>query len=474
MNKYEKILIIIFSAVISVLFLFKVTNMAFASSKYPFIKLAMVMFLLAVTIVLLVLKRKEYFVYLFLLSYPFLTIEIKSISLLEIFSCILLIIFFKEIIFYIRNNRDIFRVPFFIIAFSIIYTTLFANYPKPAFEKALILLSLFNIYIILSICFRSRVNRKTASVMLFAVLLLCVAISAIQIVFGISSVKLFLGDYNQNVGLHRYVKRIPSVFQEAQTAGLYFAFMTFLGAGFNAVFFKNKWFVKIFLVASLFALLTTGTRIAILSLLCGFIFFQCITMSFKKMFVFLLLTVSLLIAGSTIYNHVIPYQTKGRFESHALGKSFLFRYKLWAESFPIITHNPFGVGMGGENIYDAGFAQGVHFLYGFKSDPNLRGFTHFENTYLDILYSLGIVGFVGILMFFIKFFTAGFSCNRLITDPVEKKWPLYLLSAMIIWMISVFTSPQLFDPHPMMLFIFLLAMMNSLRYDCYQKQQREL
>jgi hypothetical protein len=72
----------------------------------------------------------------------------------------------------------------------------------------------------------------------------------------------------------------------------------------------------------------------------------------------------------------------------------------------IIVHNPLGVGLGRLDLFDAAvwnksYLQEEYFVY-----PTLRERMGFENTFLDVLYSLGLFGLFAFLFVIDRFYSA--------------------------------------------------------------------
>jgi O-antigen ligase len=462
-------LLVIAAALISAALLLFMVNMAFTVSEHPVLSLGMRIIFFACLMVLVSVRRRENFVYVFLLSIPFFRIAFSGIYLLTIVSAVLVLAYLKDIIHYLKSGKDIYAIPFVLIGISMVYSTVIARYPYSALERASILVSLFGAYLALTVFLKSAPGIRTFLAIMVILNIFGILVSSWQFIFGIDSIKVFFGEYNPNVGLSDYVKRIPSFFEEAQGAGLFFAYMALFCAGLGGTYFKKNLLVKAVIALSLVPLVMSGTRVAIIALIAGFLFAQLFTFSQKRVIALSMLIVFLFAFGDFFYKNVMPLQVKERFERRSIEENRTYRFNLWKGSLPVIVHNPLGVGMGGENVYAAGVQQRVYFAEAFNRVPEARKYTHFENTYLEILYSLGIVGFTGFLILIFNFFKAAIRIYSSGRDHLESAFSVYLMAAMVAWLLCVATSPRLYDQQIMLLFFVLVAVTNSF----YQKNFAE-
>lgn len=456
-------ILVIISLIVSffagVLFLFS-TTMAFNISTHPIASLLMRLVFAGLIVILIVLRKKENFIYLFLVCFPFLRISFNGISLFSLLSFVLFALYYKDIFAYKVNRKHICRYGFLIILIAILYTTILAKRPLESFKDATGIFCLFVIYIVLNKFLSSEQNSKFFFIILNLIYLFAILISFLQVLFGANSIKLFFGEYYSNVNSSFDVRRMPSFFIDAQEAGIYFAVMGIISLGLGNTYFKKSVFGKwVFLLGSV-ALLFNGTRIAIIALLCGLIVLFLLKITFKKIFFMGFIFFIFFICGSIFFQY-FPDQVKSRFRRDNLETSLNYRSTMWQGSLPIFYHYPFGVGLGRMNTYDACIASGARavLVYSDKFNSNLK--TQFESTYLEIIYSLGIIGFTGFLLMIGSFFKAGIRINYEQKDCFKKELSIYLLIAMIVWLISVSTSPKLDYSQTMLIFTVLMVLINK-------------
>ncbi|MCX5694943.1 MAG: O-antigen ligase family protein [Candidatus Omnitrophica bacterium] len=430
-------------------------------SSHPLISILMRCLFLVVIIISFVLKRKKWLIYFFIMCFPFMRIAFSGVPLIKLFASVFLIAYFREIKDLLSAKKNIFRMPFIIIGMSFIYTTAMAKFKYPAFEEITFYLALVVIFYVVTSYLRSEKEIKMISILLLVITIAGLLVSFIQLKYGINSIIFFFGEYNPNADIYGFSKRIPSFFNEAQAAGQFFAVMAILFLGLGNSFFKRSYFMKGIFVLSILALCLSITRIAFLAFLIGFIITLFSGKKTIKIIGFLGFCVFVLVSFP-ILKSIIPLQIQERFYSYSQHKSLDFRYQLWANSLPIFFHNPLGVGSGGDNIYVAATQQKVKMLSIFKEFPQTRRLTHFENSYLQILYSLGIIGLLGFFFIIGKYFIVGVRILKIMAKERIYNFSNYLLAAMVTWLISSFTSPQIREVQPMILFVILLSFMNSL------------
>lgn len=464
------VLVVIISLISSIALL-KTVDMAFSISAHPVTSLIIRAVFGIFLIIPFVLRKKEILVYYFILSFPFMRIAFSGINLLTIFSFILVVAYLKEIINLVKNKENIFRMPFIIIVFCFLYTTLIAKYPYEASERILFYISLGGIYFALTAFIKSEKELKIIIRLILLIFFFCILISLWQYLFGINTINFSFGEFNPNVKVFDFARRVPSVFMEAQGAGQFFCVMMLLALGLRKTFLGNKWWLKILVICGGCALCLTISRLAIISFICGLIFVMCFSLNFRKVVAVLALLLFLSIFGDLLYNVVTPVPIKERFRTFDSSRSFDFRFNLWQKSLPIITNNPLGCGLGGNNLYDAGSKQKVLLLHNIAEDRELRKHTHFENSYLDMLYSLGLFGFIGLIMLFINYFVTGIRVFKQEQNSPRGKFCLYLMAAMFAWLTCAFISPQISEIQPMIIFTTLLALMNSFKNIYLQKNE---
>jgi len=438
------------------------TNVAFAVSAHPVTSLIMRVVFFCLIVALACTGNKINFVYLYLLSYPFLRISFSNINIFLIVSLILTILFYKDILNYYKTNTDLYNTCFILIGVSLVESTVISQYPHAAIENIFIVISYYAYYLILTIYLKDFANTRKLIYIISAITVFALLITCWQALFGVSSVRLFFGEYNWNVGVAGYAKRVPSFFDESQSAGLYFSFTTILFAGVSSTYFKGNYLYKLLPLACFAGILLSGTRIAVFALLCGFATYYLFTVSVKNFMILISSVFLLTLFLNCVPTEFLPRAIQDRFEKRHVSKTIDFRYQLWKESLPIILNHPLGVGMGGENLYAAGRKLKVLFLPAFTLFPEMRKYTHFENTFLEILYSLGIIGFSGFILLIVRFMRSGVIFRRKSENDVQRRFCAWLMATIVVWLLSVGVSPKFLLPQMMILLLLLLAMMNAM------------
>lgn len=457
----KKLSIIILTICISYLFaagfLFA-TNIAYRISAHPGISLLMRIIFFMVIVILFILRERDYVFYLFLLSFPFYRIAFSGITLPLIFCLMLCAIYSREIVFYIKKYKDPNRLAFILFFISIVYTTIIAFDKVAATNRVIYFITLFLSYLLLVSLITSPQALKRVYYIIVGIGLLGALISFYQLVFGVESIRFFFGEYNPNVSLGVSVSRIPSFFPEAQFSGIFFAMIFFLALGLSYLNPKHKWINFFVMFISFAAMTLSGTRISLFAF--GFCCLMLVMHRLRPIKIFGVLSlmivcilVALFLKNSVNLSDNITYKLR----MDSFDKSINYRQKIWQRSFPIIIHNPLGVGLGGENLYNAGMKERAYFLDNFVRYPGTRGATHFESSYLTILYSLGTIGFLAFIMFFLNSFRNFLIFYKTYRDVPMGKFVYCLIMALIILSIGISTSPQINHFQPAFLLVTLFA-----------------
>ncbi len=443
------------------LLLFKIVDLAYLYSEHPISSILVKFIFLMIFLTPLIFKKKEMYIYYFILSFPFFAFIGRGISLINMFALIFLIMFHQEISKVIREKRILFAAPFYIFLFALIYTSLFCQFPQQAFQKSFFYLSYVIIFIAVTAYASDEKNLRNFTYFVLFIFVFCCFISFFQVIFGMKHFKFTFGEFNQNTGIYGHVKRIPSVFEDAQAAGQYFSTMSMLLAGIFMYHFKNKRIAAwVFMLGSI-CLFLTISRLAIITYMIGIVLAALIASSKRKILIILVMPV---LAASLYlgYQGMAPKGLTERFEIHNQKESFAYRFNLWKYSLPIITHNPLGVGLGGFNRYYAGEKVGFDFP---DSVRRTREFTNFESSYLSLLYSLGFTGFGAFVMLVVSYFKSGISLFQI--HGVKSAY--YLIIARLIWLVTSAISPQMEEFKSMTTFTLLFAYMNSI-YNIFNRK----
>lgn len=208
-----------------------------------------------------------------------------------------------------------------------------------------------------------------------------------QVIFGLNFT--FYPNLNPNTS-GPDGNRYPSFFHDPQKYAQYIAMLSFLYLPFNPKQVSLKHIIPF--IASIYALLLTGGRSALLGLGGGLlILFLLLNARIK------IIILALFIAGCIplyFFSDVfITFDRAGDFES-----DYAFRSTIWKEAFEIFTENPLlGIGNGNYQKHVQYYSLDQYFIY----DNEVLFFDQPENGYLKILVEFGVFGFVIFLLFFI-------------------------------------------------------------------------
>ncbi|MCB9747050.1 MAG: O-antigen ligase family protein [Candidatus Omnitrophica bacterium] len=439
-----------------------VVDKAFAGSKNPVASIVIRAVLLIILTTLAMQRNRRLFMHCYLLAFPFLNTLLNGVSLVTLFGVILFLLYYKEIQQAFKNNIYLYKYPFILIVLGTVISIFLAKYPGAGFDYILLYISLLLVYWTLVVFIDKESNYRLVIKYIFAIYIFAGIISILQVTFGVNSIKIFLGNYNRNVSLDGSFNRIPGMFGDAQAAALYYASIFFVCLGTIICFYKQKKFLYFILLIGILGLAFSGSRLAILTFVFLFVIMHFVTLNFKKYVTMSLISLFLICFGASFYQGFLPVQITERFNIHKLNDSSDYRMKLWKYSLPIFYENPLGVGFGGENLYDAGLKVQAFFIPEFKENIASRKSTHFESSYLQILYSIGILGFLGFMLLIFQFFITGLKIYSNRRKNLIYKFSLYLMFSMTVWLFCVVTSPQIGRERLMTIFITLLALMNGL------------
>jgi len=456
----KKIVITAIASLLLGYFLLWMIDIAFVFSKHPFLSVLVRIVFGIVIFIPLVLNKREILIYLFILSFPFMRLAFNGIGLMECYALCFAVYYRKEIWKSLFIKNHIYKLGLLLLMFSWVLSTFIAKHKYAVMNESMFFISLLVIYCVLISYMKTEKEIKRIMQLFTFVTLVGLLVSFTQLIFGIDSVRFFWGEYNPNTDIYGVSKRIPSFFNEAQATGQFFGIMSILLIGFSSDLFRNRVVTRLLGVFCIIGLLFSITRIAIFSFIFGMLTYMTLARKKTQLAVFMIAVLILMISFPTI-KEIMPKGVTERFTSYNQSESFNNRFELWKESLPIFYHHPFGVGLGGLNLYDAGIKQNVRLMSIFEEFPQTRYLTHFENSYLHILYSLGIFGFLGFLIIIIKHLLISRKLSLLKKHPEFHNSSNSLFAAMVIWGLTVFTSPQVREAQPMVLFVILLSIISA-------------
>lgn len=432
---------------------------AFEVSTHPLISLMMRVVFIAILSYLIILRKKENFLYLFILSFPFLLISFNGISVFLLLTLILSILYVHEIHEFVLRTKDFFLRPLLVLFMTALFTTVISRYKVDAFPGLILLLCLILIYVILRVFTKNR-GVEGIFYCMNIVLSFALLIAFLQLILGVERVKIIFNSYNSNVLATVGISRVPSFFVDAQEAGLYFAFMICLSLGFLRSRFQNKIWVWINFILSILVLMFNGTKIAIISLIVALVSINLINTSVRRIVLIISTSCAIILFIPLIFNH-LPNSIVKRFNNHELHKSSDFRLRLWKSAWPVIQHNPLGIGLGRENTYAAIIRLRKEPLLVSRNLASSHYGAHFESTYLEIICSLGVIGFFCFSYIVLKFFVLIFKSLSRSNTNSQSTFNKYLLGCMMIWVITVSTSPKFSYPHSMFIFMIILSFFDA-------------
>ena len=437
-------------------------NEAYKFSEHPIESLLLRIIVFILIIIPIILRKLYIFVYYLFIFFPFMESKISGISLVAIFSLIFFALYNKEIIANFYKNNKYYNIPIIIISICFIFTTIRSFNPFDAIKTGLLHYgALIIAYNILLNYIKTQRDFRNILYLITGIFIICNIVSIWQYLFGIESIKLFIGEYNPNTNIFGFSKRIPSVFVEAQAAGQYFATNIIIMNGIMIEIKKKISFCFIFIIG-IISLLLTISRMAILSFLIFYIITIIYILFYKKRINYLILLVILILIAPLLYEKTVPDQFKDRFNSEAQKESYNFRVNMWKASLIIIEKYPFGVGLGGENLYNAAILEGAidNTLINKINEKDITYF-HFENSFLSVLYSIGIVGFIGFLILLYKYFkkAAKYIING---NKKQKYFAVYLSASMFVWLSCAYTSPLIQQVQPLFLFTILFVLIDKM------------
>ncbi|MFA5499527.1 MAG: O-antigen ligase family protein [Candidatus Omnitrophota bacterium] len=461
MKNILKIIACIIIAYISGSLFLTAVNTAYQVSEHPELSLLIRMIFFALFVLLAVIGRKELVVFALILGFPFYRIGFNGISIVLIISLIVAILYRKEIGSSIFKTKQEYKIPFFVLAICILYSFIVSKHYMTALTEVAHIVNLIILYLILVSYLVSWQKIRILLGLLLAVNIIGIVVTILQYIFGINSIKFFIGEYAPNVGVYDSVKRIPGFFWESQGAGIYYAIMFILSIGILSVVKKYRLLLMALAIMNIGALLLTGTRIAIIALVCGLSLLMAWKLTMKKIVLYTCMLSILVVCGGLIYNYVIPAQMKDRLTGYELEGSYNERHKIWITSLPIARHNPLGVGLSRADLFDAAYNENSYLQTKYYLFASLRNRMGFESSFLDLLYSLGYLGLIGFLALLLCFFILAFRNANINPPSDESGYSKYLACAMVVWLVGAATSEKVYEIQPMTIFVILLAIVHS-------------
>lgn len=462
MKNILKIIVCIIIAIFSARLLLTAINTAYLVSGHPELSLIIRMVFFVILVLLFVVRKKELALYALMLGFPFYRINFNNISIALIVTFIVAILYKNEIKDQVFRRNQEYKIPFVILSISIFYSFIISKHHMTALSEVAYIINLILLYLILAAYLVSWQRIRLLLGLLLIVNVIGIAVTILQYIFGVNSIKFFIGEYAPNVGINDGVKRIPGFFWESQAAGIYYAVMFILSIGALSIIRRYRKVIMVIAVMNIGALLLTGTRIAIIAVACGIMLLMVWRLNIKKIVLYISMLSVLIVCGGYIYNYMIPAQMKNRLTGYELEGSFNERYKIWLTSIPIAKHHPLGVGLSRADLYDAAYKEKSYLQSKYYIFTSLRNRMGFESSFLDILYSLGFLGLFGFLALLLRFFTLSFRSVNFKPLSKESGYSKYLFCSMVVWLIGAATSEKIYEIQPTAIFIIMLVLAHSI------------
>ncbi|MCK5215186.1 MAG: O-antigen ligase family protein [Candidatus Omnitrophica bacterium] len=439
--------------------LLKAISLIATESDQPVIVVGLVIGMGLLVMVGLILKKREYYLYIYLLLFPFLAIYQKGVNLSVVFSLLFIINYKGELFSAKVFNKPLVGVAHLLILGAALVTAPFSHDFGTTKQYVLMYAAAFIFLNVFTLEINSAKKIKRVGNILIFLFFFCCLISLYQKVFGITSIQLFTGGYNTNTTFGVYSARIPSIFWDPQIAGLYFGLMIILLAGYFTTVSKSPAFFVITVLMGSLAIFFSLTRVAIIAFaLGGFFVFLFQKRSLVSKVVTVLIFVIPFIFMANQYFRDSSFETSKRMSGKYMVESFNYRADLWQNGLAIFASHPLGVGLGGLNQYEAGVKIGLTNLNTYET----RAGTQFESAVLDVLCSLGIFGGAGVVLLLLLFFGKGFYLSKMAEDVPSLHLSVFLMGGMICLLVCGLTSPVNRNDHVVFLFVLLLGLMNAL------------
>jgi hypothetical protein len=420
----------------------------------------------------LILKKREYFFFLYLAYFPFYAIYQAHVNVTIAFAVLFLLIYRAKLLEFFKNKQNNFRSSFYLLLFSLFISFANSQHHFEAFFESIQYLSYFIVLLTFFVEIDSFKKLKYVYNIFAFMIILGGIVSMIQIFFGIDSNRIFTYNQGLNTVSRSGFLRYSSIFIDAQTAALFFSVTSILLSGYFSVFHnKIKW-VVFSLAWGGFFLLLTGTRIAYAGFLIS-IFLFIFNKTQKIISLILLGLVSAIFAIWSIgisINFMSNIDTD-RFTAYDVSKSVETRVEFWANGLITFINNPLGTGLGASNLYAAAVksnltGHGIGFLQ--------RNIAQFESAFFDISCSLGYIGLAGIIWLLGYFFYLGRLLYKKRDEIPLLEFSRYLMSAMCCFIICCLTAPLNREDPVKFIFILLLGSMFYLYETFINKQIKRI
>ncbi len=281
--------------------------------------------------------------------------------------------------------------------------------------------------------------------------------------YGVQAFYIYAEDkLNTNTGLFYEntdrVVRYWGTFGNALTFSSYLAiFGLFLFAYYNSSLQKKARRLSYLVLAlTIYGVLLTAGRTALVSVLVGLLVYTFIK-DWKKALVLVVSLVAVLLLFSAVLDQFLSGASQGMYQRFtSLGDDKSYRTEIWERALPVLLDHPvFGTGPGNLQTQIAPLIRTIR--VNDKEALNLA-WGHVENTYLTVLYMFGLSGFACFMYMLVKSFLYSYRAITRNNHPVVRQVAYGLTAAWISILINMIANPVFVtDYRLIMLMLFFVA-----------------
>lgn len=343
-------------------------------------------------------------------------------------------------------------------------STLFTANMTQNTSIALIDLAFYYLFFLLClVALKNQLLQPQLPVLLLIGLIVSVFIATMQLL-GFEAFYLFdEKELNTNTGMlyeaEDRILRFWGPFGNSLTFSAYLAIVgTFLFGYYRTSAHRRTRLISVLsLVLTLYGIMLTAGRTALLSVVAGLLFYAFLKNWKRSLTVTAALVITLLLsldymdramsdAGLSIYARFINFgQDKG------------YRAKIWESTWSIFQENPlFGTGPG--NLVRR-VAPLIDHVYTFEKEALSLTWGHVENTYLTVLLTFGLLGFVCFAFMLVKSFQYSLRACRNAVPPPIRQTGYGLVTSWFVMSINMITNPIfVVDPRMIALMLMMVAL----------------
>jgi len=355
-----------------------------------------------------------------------------------------------------NNSKPIYRFLFLIMSFILVVGSLKSEFVGESLLELSQFLSIF-IYAILLIneCQEYPDFKHVILKGIKISCLLSLVFLTFQLTFGLS---VTLYKLNPNASAYDALIRYPSYFEDPQKYGQFLAMCSFLFLMEDPDKKQHPLINMGLFFMVIVALFLTGVRAAFLGLCAGMIIVFLFGDSKYKLLGIAGCLLAVIIITFYASNFAIFNRGSG------LGDTAATRYAYWADAWRIFLIYPYmGIGIGNYQDYVSLHSQHQYWYY----FGTYEYVDHPESGYLKLLVEFGIFGFIIYLAFI--FGPIIQSVKNLLHKPAESKMLLFLIAAIVSWLLAFLTVYSFGDLRIFILVTTLLCIMIVFSVDSEKK-----